>query len=227
MRAPRSTRTSWPAQQSSKLVAQQVGLSGEQMYAAGPVDAQLARVEQEPTALKRNVEITGETKPYRLDYESRGNLPRSRSLLGSDCRPGRRARQCRRRRHAAIRHERGVGGEDPPRSRVTIRQLGPATARWSMAGSASRWRPWRSSRCSCCGAFSFSSRQGSVEIWRESAPLQGAGCGASARLERDAPTRPKPRVTLLGQAPCGSHADDRASAALCLTPLRDGPPIDR
>jgi hypothetical protein len=30
---------------------------------------------QEPTALKRNVEITGETNPYRLNFESQSNLP--------------------------------------------------------------------------------------------------------------------------------------------------------
>jgi len=44
-----------------ELIGKHVGLSGEQIYAAGPVDAQETRVEQEPTALKRNVEITGET----------------------------------------------------------------------------------------------------------------------------------------------------------------------
>ena len=45
------------------LIGQQVGLSGEQIYAAGPVNANEPRVVQEPTALKRNVEITGETIP--------------------------------------------------------------------------------------------------------------------------------------------------------------------
>ena len=57
------------------LIGQQVGLSGEQIYAAGPVSAAQPRVEQEPTALRRNVEITGETKPYRLNFESQGTLP--------------------------------------------------------------------------------------------------------------------------------------------------------
>jgi len=58
-----------------EVIAKQVGLSGDQLAAAGPVDAQLPRVEQEPTAFKRNVELTGETKPYRLNYEAQGNLP--------------------------------------------------------------------------------------------------------------------------------------------------------
>ena len=52
-----------------------IGLSGEQLYAAGPVSVDEPRVEQEPTALKRNVEITGETKPYRLSFESQASLP--------------------------------------------------------------------------------------------------------------------------------------------------------
>jgi hypothetical protein len=57
------------------LVGKHVGISGEQIYAAGPVDAALPRVEQEPTALKRNVEITGETNPYRLSFNSDPRLP--------------------------------------------------------------------------------------------------------------------------------------------------------
>src|SRR5271165_1702128 len=56
-------------------VGRKVGLEGAQIYAAGPVNANEPRVEQEPTALKRNVELTGETTPYRLNYESQANLP--------------------------------------------------------------------------------------------------------------------------------------------------------
>lgn len=58
-----------------EAIGKQVGLAGDQIYAAGPVDANLPRVEQEPTALKRNVELTGETKPYRLSFENQGNTP--------------------------------------------------------------------------------------------------------------------------------------------------------
>ena len=58
-----------------EIVGRQVGLSGDQIYAAGPVNAAEPRVEQEPTALKRNMQLTGESKPYRLNYEAQGNLP--------------------------------------------------------------------------------------------------------------------------------------------------------
>ncbi len=57
------------------LVGARVGLAGNQIYAAGPVDPQLPRTVQEPTALKRNVELTGETTPYRLNFNSDPNLP--------------------------------------------------------------------------------------------------------------------------------------------------------
>jgi hypothetical protein len=57
------------------LIGQRVGLSGSQIYAAGPVDPQVPRIVQEPTAVQRNVEITGETTPYRLNFNSDPNLP--------------------------------------------------------------------------------------------------------------------------------------------------------
>jgi hypothetical protein len=58
-----------------KLIGEQAGIPGEQIYAAGPVNANEPRVVQEPTALRRNVEIAGETTPYRLSFESQANLP--------------------------------------------------------------------------------------------------------------------------------------------------------
>lgn len=58
-----------------EAIGKRVGLAGSQIYAAGPVSANLPRVEQEPTDLRRNVEITGETKPYRLSFENQGNTP--------------------------------------------------------------------------------------------------------------------------------------------------------
>lgn len=57
------------------LIGQHVGLSGSQIYAAGPIDPQVPRIVQEPTAVQRNVEITGETNPYRLNFNSDPNLP--------------------------------------------------------------------------------------------------------------------------------------------------------
>jgi hypothetical protein len=57
------------------LVGQHAGIPGEQIYAAGPIDPSVPRVVQEPTAVQRNVEITGETTPYRLNFNSDPNLP--------------------------------------------------------------------------------------------------------------------------------------------------------
>jgi hypothetical protein len=58
-----------------KVIGEQAGISGEQIYAAGPIPPDEPRIVLEPTALKRNVEITGETDPYRLDFESQPSLP--------------------------------------------------------------------------------------------------------------------------------------------------------
>lgn len=58
-----------------EVVGKQVGLSGSQLYATGPLKTNEPRVEREPTELKRNVQITGETKPYRLAFESQQELP--------------------------------------------------------------------------------------------------------------------------------------------------------
>ncbi len=58
-----------------ELIGQRVGISGDQLYAAGPIDASVPRIVQEPTAVQRNVEITGETTPYRLNFNNDPNLP--------------------------------------------------------------------------------------------------------------------------------------------------------
>lgn len=58
-----------------KLIGEQAGISGEQIYAEGPVPPNEPRIVLEPTALKRNVQLTGETMPYRLAFESQPNLP--------------------------------------------------------------------------------------------------------------------------------------------------------
>lgn len=57
------------------LIGQYAGIPGDQIYAAGPVDPIVPRTETEPTALKRNVEITGETSPYRLQFLADTTLP--------------------------------------------------------------------------------------------------------------------------------------------------------
>jgi hypothetical protein len=58
-----------------KVIGEQAGISGEQIYAAGPIPPNEPRIVLEPTALKRNVQLTGETKPYRLAFESQPSLP--------------------------------------------------------------------------------------------------------------------------------------------------------
>jgi hypothetical protein len=57
------------------LIGQRVGISGAQIYAAGPIDPNVPRIVQEPTAVQRNIEITGETNPYRLNFNKDPNLP--------------------------------------------------------------------------------------------------------------------------------------------------------
>jgi hypothetical protein len=109
-------------------IAQQVGLSANQLYAAGPVNAQEPRVEQEPTALRRNVEITGETKPYRLNYESQSNLPTI--TINTQAPTTSQAIALANAAAYSLQHyvanvESGAG--IAPRSQIVIRRLGPAT----------------------------------------------------------------------------------------------------
>jgi hypothetical protein len=58
-----------------EMIGRQVGLSGGQIYAAGPVDPNLPRTIQEPTDLQRNVQLTGESTPYRLGFTADPNAP--------------------------------------------------------------------------------------------------------------------------------------------------------
>ncbi len=58
-----------------ELISRQVGLRGDQIYAAGPVDTLQPRTVQEPTELSRNIQVTGESAPYRLNFNSVTNLP--------------------------------------------------------------------------------------------------------------------------------------------------------
>jgi hypothetical protein len=57
------------------MIGQKAAIPGDQIYAAGPVDSQVPRIVEEPTAVQRNVEITGETAPYRLNFNNDPNLP--------------------------------------------------------------------------------------------------------------------------------------------------------
>ncbi len=109
-------------------IGQQVGLSGSQLYAAGPVNASAQRVEQEPTDLRRNIEITGETKPYKLNFESFGNVP---TITINSQAPT--TRQAIALADAAALSLQGYvervesAGGIPQPARIVIRRLGPAS----------------------------------------------------------------------------------------------------
>ncbi len=109
-------------------VGQHVGLSGAQLYAAGPLTINEPRIEQEPTELKRNVEITGETKPYRLSYEAQTGLPTI--TINSQAPTTDQAVALANSAAAGLQnyvaHSELTDGI-PRNSRVVIRQLGPAS----------------------------------------------------------------------------------------------------
>jgi hypothetical protein len=110
-----------------KVIGQYAGIHGDQIYAAGPVDELEPRAVQEPTALKRNVEITGETDPYRLNFNSTTNVPTITIYSQAPTTP-----QAVALADGAVaglkQYVSGVETTDriPPRSRVVIRQLGTA-----------------------------------------------------------------------------------------------------
>jgi hypothetical protein len=110
------------------LIGEQVGLSGAQIYAAGPVNPQQPRVVQEPTALKRNVEITGETTPYRLEFES----PAAQPTINVFSQAPTTAQAVALANAAVVGLQKYVSSLEAsngvaPKSRVIIRQLGPAS----------------------------------------------------------------------------------------------------
>jgi hypothetical protein len=110
------------------LVGEKSGIPGDQIYAAGPVDPSVPRVVEEPTAVERNVEITGESTPYRLNFNDDPNLP----TIGIYA-------QAPNTRQAIALANASAGalaeyvatlaktGNTPPAQRVVIRQLGSAS----------------------------------------------------------------------------------------------------
>ncbi len=111
-----------------QVIAQQVNLTGGQLFAAGPINAAEPRVEQEPTDLKRNVQITGETKPYRLNFESQPNLPTI--TINTQAPSTSQAVALANAAAAGLEHYVAnveVTNGIRQHSRIVIRQLGPAT----------------------------------------------------------------------------------------------------
>ncbi len=109
------------------LIAKHAGLNGEQLYAAGPVEPLEPRTIQEPTATKRNVEITGEATPYRLTFTDSTSAPTIGVFTQA---PTTKTAE-------ALANSAGTGLEQyveqvqaqekvPPSLRVVIRQLGTA-----------------------------------------------------------------------------------------------------
>ncbi|HXC45420.1 MAG TPA: hypothetical protein VNU24_02345, partial [Solirubrobacteraceae bacterium] len=110
------------------LVGEKSGIPGDQIYAAGPVDPSVPRVVEEPTAVQRNVEITGESTPYRLNFNDDPNLP----TIGIY------AQAPNTRQAVALANASAAAlaqyvatlaktGNTPPAQRVVIRQLGSAS----------------------------------------------------------------------------------------------------
>jgi hypothetical protein len=109
------------------LVGQKAGIPGDQIFAAGPVDPSVPRVVEEPTAVQRNVEITGETTPYRLNFNDDPNLP----TIGIYAQAPNTAQAIKLADASAVGLEQYVAslqsaGNTPPQARVVIRQLGSA-----------------------------------------------------------------------------------------------------
>ena len=110
------------------LVGEKSGIPGNQIYAAGPVDPSVPRVVEEPTAVQRNVEITGETTPYRLNFNDDPNLP----TIGIYAQAPNTRQAVALANASAAALEQYVAtlaktGNTPPQQRVVIRQLGSAS----------------------------------------------------------------------------------------------------
>jgi hypothetical protein len=166
------------------LVGQRAGIAGDRLYAAGPVDSLVPRVVEEPTAVVRNVEITGETAPYRLNFSNDPNLP----TIGIAAQAPN-TRQAIDLANAAawalqsyvskLQAENNI----PESSRVVIRQLGSATGGISDAGVSKAvaflafvavFLVW------CVGILLFARFR---ESWRIAAGVgvaSGAGAGAGS-----------------------------------------------
>ena len=57
------------------LIGEYARIPGDQIWAAGPVDPNVDQIQAEPTAQKRNMQIAGEAKPYKLNFYVDPTLP--------------------------------------------------------------------------------------------------------------------------------------------------------
>jgi len=117
------------------LIGQRAGIAGDRLYAAGPVDPLVPRVVEEPTAVVRNVQITGETDPYRLNFSNDPNLP----TIGIAAQAPSTSQAVKLADSAAWALSHYVSqlqarNNTPVNDRIVIRQLGSATGGISDAG---------------------------------------------------------------------------------------------
>jgi hypothetical protein len=169
------------------LIGQQMRppIAGDQIYAAGPVNIQAARVEQEPTALKRNVEITGETTPYRLNFNS--NLTQPTINIYSQAPTT--AQAVALANASVVGLQRYVAGLErsgriPASARVTIRQLGSASGRVVNGGISKALMALVFVAVFCLWCVLLLVAERFRENWRASAALQRHGdLGARAELD--------------------------------------------
>jgi hypothetical protein len=116
------------SQSALEAIGQQAGIPGDQLYAAGPVDPLVPRVVEEPTAVQRNLEITGETAPYRLNFNNDPNLP-TIGIYAQAPTTTQAIALANAAANSLSRYVRGLQVADnvPAQSRVVIRQLGLAS----------------------------------------------------------------------------------------------------
>lgn len=175
------------------LIGKRAGIAGDRLYAAGPVDPLVPRVVEEPTAVVRNVQITGEAAPYRLNFGNDPNLP----TIGIAAQAPTTAQAVKLADASAWALQRYVSqlqasNGTPPRAQIVIRQLGPAIGGVSDAGVSkalativfvavlSLW----------CVGMLLSARF--AETWRVAARMRRGGAeagGSPGKQERRPPKR--------------------------------------
>jgi hypothetical protein len=168
------------------LIGEKAGIPGNQLYAAGPVDPLVPRIVEEPTAVQRNVEITGETNPYRLNFNDDPNLPTIGIYAQAPTTPqsialAEAAVAALRQYVAELQSKEKIS----PKSRVIIRQLGNAKGGVVNGGisKALAMMVFLAVFFLWCVLTLVSSRF--RETWRQSGALQGVS------LTSTAPDRPQ------------------------------------
>lgn len=193
------------------LVGEKAGIPGDQIYAAGPVDPSVPRVVEEPTAVERNVEITGESTPYRLNFNDDPNLP----TIGIY------AQAPNTRQAVALANASAAAlaqyvatlaktGNTPPAQRVVIRQLGSASG-GVVDGGISK-------------AIAFMTFVGVFVLWCVLVLVGGrfAETWRATATIYDAPSDPAEGEPVKASSNGSAQGDERAAVAAAL-----GPPVRR